>query len=266
MYEIIWKKLKICYYEWVVILKTINFKFKKGYTLIPKKIYFDIDGCLTSGKYKDLDLKALAKIKAFLKRKNIDAAFCTGRSQPYVELMGQILNIKGKHIIEHGCFINETKRYSDEIYPLPGIDITLLRELKGNLLIKMPNVILEPGKETISLNVSGNLTIKKLYQELDYLRDNYTVKMSADSIDIVPVGVDKGIGLTYVALKDNFSLYNVCMVGDSGGDIPALKIVGYPACPQNASEDVKTVVREKGGYIAKEKYAKGVLEILKYYF
>lgn len=60
---------------------------------------------------------------------------------------------------------------------------------------------------------------------------------------------------------------NIFAAGDHHNDISMLngEVAGMPACPANAIDEVKTVVQNAGGYIAKQQHGAGVHEALRFF-
>lgn len=60
---------------------------------------------------------------------------------------------------------------------------------------------------------------------------------------------------------------NIFAAGDHHNDISMLNgdVAGMPACPANAIDEVKTAVRNAGGYIAERQHGAGVHEALKFF-
>jgi HAD superfamily hydrolase (TIGR01484 family) len=60
---------------------------------------------------------------------------------------------------------------------------------------------------------------------------------------------------------------NIFAAGDHHNDISMLngEVAGMPACPANAIDEVKTAVRNAGGYIAERQHGAGVHEALKFF-
>ncbi len=233
-------------------------------------IFLDIDGCLTPGKYKELDLKALEELKNIICAIDAKISICTGRSQPYAELMLQILGLydkKATHIYEHGCCLNDIGPNKDFNYINPKINqkvLDLLEKIKETFQNSSVFTV-ELGKQIcVSLNSKTNKPISELEDTCKKMlpknwEEYIEIKMSADSIDISPLGINKG------TVKNLANLSTSLAVGDSAGDIAMLKITGYPTCPSNASDEVKALVKSRNGFIAKFPNTRGILEIFDHF-
>ena len=93
------------------------------------------------------------------------------------------------------------------------------------------------------------------------LSEQVDLAYSTSCLNILPRGVDKGKGLTFLADKINIPMGNMLGVGDSDVDLPFLKLVGHSAAPSNSNSSVKEIVE----YVAEEPTSEGVREILTHF-
>jgi len=77
----------------------------------------------------------------------------------------------------------------------------------------------------------------------------------------------KGTALAELARLIDIPRENIFAAGDHHNDISMLngQFAAMPACPANAIEEVKTAVRDAGGYIAERQHGAGVHEALKHF-
>jgi HAD superfamily hydrolase (TIGR01484 family) len=77
----------------------------------------------------------------------------------------------------------------------------------------------------------------------------------------------KGAALGELARLVDIPRENIFAAGDHHNDISMLDgvVAGMPACPANAIDEVKTAVRDAGGYVATREHGAGVREALKYF-
>jgi HAD superfamily hydrolase (TIGR01484 family) len=80
--------------------------------------------------------------------------------------------------------------------------------------------------------------------------------------------VGKGICLRRITRKMGLNPEEVVAVGDSNNDRPMLdgQMGFFPACPANADEEIKSIVRRRRGFVAKQNYGMGVAEIIESIF
>ena len=77
----------------------------------------------------------------------------------------------------------------------------------------------------------------------------------------------KGTALAELARLIEVPRENIFAAGDHHNDISMLngQVAGMPSCPANAIEEVKTAVRDAGGYVAKRNHGAGVREALEHF-
>ena len=77
----------------------------------------------------------------------------------------------------------------------------------------------------------------------------------------------KGAVLAELARLIEVPRENIFAAGDHHNDISMLngEVAGMPACPANAIEEVKTAVRDAGGYVARRQHGAGVREALEFF-
>ena len=77
----------------------------------------------------------------------------------------------------------------------------------------------------------------------------------------------KGAALAELARLIEISRENIFAAGDHHNDISMLngEVAAMPACPANAIDEVKTTVRNSGGYVAKRAHGAGVREALEHF-
>lgn len=77
----------------------------------------------------------------------------------------------------------------------------------------------------------------------------------------------KGTALAELARLIEVPRENIFAAGDHHNDVSMLngEVAGMPSCPANAIEEVKTAVRDAGGYVAKHNHGAGVREALEFF-
>jgi len=96
---------------------------------------------------------------------------------------------------------------------------------------------------------------------LGYLRNSIYLRFSHKDYH-------KGSSLAEVARRTGVGPASIFAVGDGHNDLEMLdrQYAHYIACPNNAHNDIKERVKAQGGYVAKERGSKGVIEALRYFF
>jgi len=228
-----------------------------------KLVVSDIEGCLNLNEHT-YDLEALSWMKAAnqLAREDNPIPYitvCSGRQHAFVEAITQIISGTLPAIFENGCGLYfPTRRLYEEYawHPLlsqPEVlsQFTKVRQKITEEVIASNQARRVPGKEMmLSLHPVPPLEVKEVYSIVtETVAKNQlvaSITMSASAVDITPPGIDKAAGVRWLldTLEEVLSvkLANVAGVGDSVGDLPFLRIVGFSAAPSNASEHVKSLV------------------------
>lgn len=239
-----------------------------------KLIVCDIEGCLTPGKCKPLNLEALATIRKYnydsKKQTHIPPiTLCTGRSLPYVEAIMQAIDGYIPAICENGAGIYDPIKDDYLLHP------QITQETKKQM-IDAKNIIneciinnfrakFEWGKDfVISVNPPSDISIEEFYKivhdNLKMHSIDLNVTHSASAVDITPKGIDKFSGLQFLLEKLQLYPEDVAGIGDARGDIPVLKKVGFSAAPNNATDEVKEIIN----YVSDYDNGNGVVDIIKH--
>ncbi len=239
-----------------------------------KLIVCDIEGCLTPGKGKSLNLDALAAIKEYnSKSKKLKQVppitLCTGRSLPYVEAMMQAIDGYIPAICENGAGLYDPETDDYQLHPLltPQTRKQMAEAKKIVLehLINSNQGKFEWGKDfVISINPPSDISIDNFFRIVqDTLRKYHidvNITHSASAVDITPSGIDKFSGLQLLLDRLEINPEDVAGIGDTRGDFPVLKNVGFSAAPNNATDEVKQIVNYTSAY----ENGEGVVDIIKY--
>jgi hydroxymethylpyrimidine pyrophosphatase-like HAD family hydrolase len=78
------------------------------------------------------------------------------------------------------------------------------------------------------------------------------------SVEILPPGIDKGVGAEWLAQEIEIPLEQFGGIGDAHSDLKFLQRVAYSAAPANARDEVKANVH----YVSPYENARGVRDIL----
>jgi len=237
-------------------------------------IVLDIDGVVTDGEAQPLDLKLLARLGAMNQSARKDpkrpsVTFCTGRPAPYLEVMLQAIDGNLPGIYENGAGIYDPVNY--QFMSLPEIDQHLngFAEVTTRIeetLVQDKIVYFQPGKiHSLTIFPVDPIRVQELKelttQALGPLTEQVDLAYSTSCLNILPRGVDKGKGLTFLADKINIPMENMLGIGDSDVDLPFLKLVGHSAAPSNGNSNVKEIVE----YTSEAPTSEGVREILTHF-
>jgi len=228
----------------------------------------DLDGCI-SEPFKTPNWDAIHKIRELnLKSRESDLipplTICTGRPFPYAEAVAQWLDIRLPFVFESaGLFHWDGHRFetaidltNGQMEPISKMKMWLTNEVLPNF----PGVNLEFTK-LMDAGVVGQdeEMITKLHQLiLDKVeRDHPGLEVHATDISVNTLmpGNDKLQGFKLLSKSLQIPLSDMAYIGDSSGDVPALKEVKLPFVPLNAKE----IAKQNGQVI--DKYAtEAVLE------
>lgn len=236
----------------------------------------DIDGCLAR-PYQPYDLNRLQALGA-----HADAAgtlqddgtlptarpvftLCSGRPYSYVEAMSQALGLVTPVLFEsgagrfdpvaaqttwHPALTDELEEQLDEMRTwfreeaVPGTKISLDHAKRAQAGIVTP----DPA-EIQAVRPSALAFVENHLPDLKV----FTTEVS---IDVLSPEITKRAGLMWLSEHLNVPLNAMAYIGDTDGDIVALKAVGHSFAPSNAHESVKPCV----DVVTKAPVAAGTLE------
>ena len=237
-------------------------------------IIFDIDGVLTEGETKALDLELLADLARLNRESRGNPAFpavtlCSGRPAQYVELMLQAIDGHLPGVFENGAglYVPDTYRF----LPNPALSkngnlIPTIRRRLEETIIKSGEAYFQPGKEyTLTLFASDPAGTGKLYDlaaaALGELKRDVKLVYSTYCLNILPHHIDKGEGIRFLSDWTGYALPGMLGVGDTDVDQQFLSIVGYSAAPANGSPAIKSIVQ----YASPFRTGEGVRDILAHF-
>jgi len=232
----------------------------------------DVDGCITPGEAGSWNWEALQTIRDLNLQARQDEALpaitlCTGRQEPYVEVLMQAIGGYLPCIYESGCGMYFPNEYRFLEHPaITNSAREMLTAAKANLLREVVSPSLgyfQPGKEaSLTLypfpgtSVSGLL--RAVTDALSALNGTLTIQASVTCVDVTPTGIDKGRGVRWLAEQTGVPLTDMGGIGDSVTDLKFLTLVGQSAAPANAAAKVKAEV----DYISPYENGNGVVDIL----
>jgi len=232
-------------------------------------VVLDVDGCLTPGEAAGWNWDALHAIRAFNQNSGkLAVTLCTGRQEPYVEVMMQAIDAQLPGIYENGCGLYLPSGYRFEVNPLitPVVQ-QALAAAKTVLNAKVAGRRIgyfQPGKDISITLYPLQVSVNRLYQAVIEslqslkLQKKLVVNMSVTSVDVTPAGIDKGTGVRWLSERTGIPITDMGGIGDSPADLPFLKLVGRSAAPANAAGTVKKVV----DYVSTRQNGDGVVDIL----
>lgn len=213
----------------------------------------DIDGCITY-PFVTPPWNAMTRIRelSLLSREDEtipQLALCTGRPYPYAEAVAQYLDIKQPVVFESGGGLFDPVRHGVEFSP--HFDNKALKEkreisdfVENEVLPDYSTAHLEFTKYT-DVGIVGNdeKDIREMYAKVkDWVEPRYPnveVHTTEVSVNVIRKACNKGEGLKHISRYTGISCEEMAYIGDSSGDLTAMRIAGHPIAPANAIEEVK---------------------------
>jgi hypothetical protein len=236
-------------------------------------IVLDIDGVLTAGEGQPLDLELLGALAAMNHAARRDGSrpavtLCSGRPAPYVEVMLQAIDAHLPGVFENGAGLYSPRPYSFLPHPgLAGSDpIAEVRRALEDGLVRPGRAFFQPGKiYTLTLFAHDPSETRQLHtwaaEALGSQVERVDLVYSTSCLNVLPRGIDKGIGIAWMAERAAVPLEAMLGIGDSDVDLPFLKLVGRSAAPSNANPSVRQIV----DYVSAHPTGEGVRDILNHF-
>jgi len=240
-----------------------------------KLIVLDCDGVISNGEAQPFDMPLFTRLANLNRQaRNGDAVpavtLNTGRPSPYVEAVMQAIDSRQPALYETGAGMYFPETYQFKITPLLTTHdkITLDKILKqiDDEIVQSEKAYWQPGK-----SVCHTLFAEPSFTQADFapqvaaiaksISNKIAVIPAGLALNIYPAGITKGTGLQWLSQITGISLLEMGGVGDSSSDVDFLRLVGYPAAPKNATDDVKAVA----GYVSPKTDIAGLMDILDYW-
>jgi len=228
----------------------------------------DVDGCLTSGEGRPIDLDILRDVAATNRLSRVDptvpaVSLCTGRPAPYVEVLLQAIDGYLPSIFENGCGLVTLAPYGFRVHP--RIDDRVLIGFRTGV-DRLDGELVRPGRATWQPGKSYSATLYPVGGDVHglwlaaraLLYQAFHVDEGIECINIMPAGIDKGAGVEWLAAESGLSLDEMAGVGDADSDLVFLDRVGFSAAPANATAEVRARV----DHVSARRYGDGLLEIV----
>ncbi len=126
------------------------------------------------------------------------------------------------------------------------------------------------ASELAGVVARDNAEMDRIVAVLDTVRHQmpkFSYQRNSIYLSFCHAGYDKGTALAELGRLIGVAAEGTFAIGDHQNDLPMLTGVHarHVACPANSIDEVKRVVQEAGGYVAREGYSAGVLEALRFY-
>jgi len=231
----------------------------------------DIDGCLAT-PYRPFRLQILSRLRDYAREAGLPGShsilpafsLCSGRAYAYVEAMSQVLALTTPVLFESGTGMFDPLQSVCSWHPdLDDKTIANMKEVRvfmDNLvqdtvlsidLAKSSQVaIVAPGPDEI------HDAVQKIAAYVSESHPTFKTFHTSFSVDVVAAHLTKRSGIAWLAKWCGLEMNEIAFVGDTNGDIDALKAVGRSYAPANADTEVKEIVQ----WVMKGADAEGVLE------
>lgn len=235
----------------------------------------DVDGCISPEESIAWDLGQFAELARRVRAANrgesdrAPMTLCTGRPQPYVEVLMKLLDVRAPAICENGAVFytlhDNTACYAPAITEEMLIGLRRLRAfVETEVLPAAPALVLQFGKEAqMSIFSERPELLPAAQHQIEAYLDvnggpNMTISASHYYLNISFVGVDKGAALRQLQTMLGADRSELAGIGDTEGDLPLREAVGFFACPANARDAIKVVA----DYVSPYPEIEGMLDIL----
>lgn len=243
----------------------------------PGIVFCDIDGCLTSEASVSIDLTAIDQLVTLFRgprRRHLPpVVLCTGRPQPYVELLLKILDLQTTAICENGAvYYNLVGNHARLAPCLDRGQVALLRKLREHIEVELLGdrgaAWLQYGKEA---QVSVFSEDHGLLLEMEKKINEYVDRNGGPALDINTshyylnislAGIDKGRAIRDILGEHGMTREDALGIGDTDGDMGIRRETGLFACPANA----RPSIMEVADYISPHPETAGVVDILERFF
>lgn len=212
----------------------------------------DLDGCI-SYPFKTPTWDAINEIRALNLQSRKDPAIppltvCTGRPYPYAEAVTQWLDVRIPFVFESaGLYHWEDNRVETALDQTTS-QLEPIRKMKRwmekSVLPEFPTAYFEFSK---MMDAGIVCTDKEI---VDKIHERIIKKVEEDfpgleihatdvSVNTLILGNNKLQGMKLLADSQKVSLNEIAYIGDTSGDLPALKEIKLPFSPINARDIVK---------------------------
>jgi len=244
-------------------------------TMKTRLIISDIDGCISPEESRAWDGPLFSRFAECCRAASAGESdlapmtLCTGRPQPYVEVLMKILDIRYPAICEAGAVfysLGDNRSYfAGSITAEKVQGLHRLRErIVAEVLPDFPGLVYQFGKEAqMSLfskdpacfeSVAGR--VGRLAASIPGLELVITPSHYYLNIDLK--GVDKGAAIRTLLADLGLKKEEAAGIGDTMGDISIRDAVHFFACPANAVPGIRAVA----DYVSPYPDIRGVLDIL----
>ena len=190
-----------------------------------KLVVFDIDGTLIP--FRKVISNKVSKTIKILENQGVRIAFSSGKNISYLEKIAQNIGINKPIIVaENGCVIFDIAENKEVWLTERTSPINKIRE---KILDKYSELV-EEQLNTVEFTFSVTRLQPEAVFYIKSLINEYSERVHvyeyAGCFDILPMGIDKGVGLARVKRIYGFKKEDVVAIGDGENDIPMFREAG----------------------------------------
>lgn len=178
-------------------------------------------------------------------------SLCSGRAYAYVEATTQLLGIRVPTLFESGAGMFDVTTGTSKFHPsfTPAIrrDVKDIQAHMEQVIGRYPGLSMDHAK--LTQGAAAGREEYGLYDALAEIKEfvdrefpHFNTFHTHISIDVVPPGLTKAEGISWLVEEMGIELEEVAFIGDTNGDLPALRVVGRSFCPSNGQDAVKAEV------------------------
>ena len=231
----------------------------------------DVDGCLAE-PYVPFNLEHFLQLRAVVERGSISGVpdtppaftLCTGRPLGYAEAVAQALGITEPFLFEAGAGmyfpVSGVRRWHPDFSAEAAGAVEDIQNWLETL-VHGTTLAVDRGKHT-QAGVIGADTheIERAAEATAHFiqaeHPEFVVAFTPISVDVMLGTLTKAQGLAWLATELGISVDEMAFIGDTNGDLGAIKTVGIGFAPANGTAEV----RRAAGTVTRGRVSAGVLE------
>ncbi|MFT4604190.1 MAG: hydroxymethylpyrimidine pyrophosphatase-like HAD family hydrolase [Rhodothermales bacterium] len=231
----------------------------------------DVDGCLAE-PYVPFNLEHFRVLRALVGEGSLSGVpemppaftLCTGRPLGYAEAVAQALGITEPFLFEAGAGMyyptTGVRRWH------PGFGTGAAEEVEDiqnwlEGLVQGTSLAVDRGKHTQAGVIGANeheiqQAMEATARFIGHNHPRFVVAYTPISVDVMLGTLTKAQGLAWLAAELGISVAEMAFIGDTNGDLGAIKTVGSGFAPANGTPEV----RQAAGTVTRGRVSAGVLE------
>lgn len=239
-------------------------------------IVSDVDGCLSPEESEAWDIDAFSSLVTYVRSHELPLTLCTGRPQPYVEVLMKLIDVRLPAIGENGALLyslhDNRTHFAPAVTPA-GLSAVarLVAFTRETLLPRYPDAVHQAGKEAqLSIFHPDPAVLPLIRREIEQFLEvtqnpaepAFLLSASHYYLNVSLTGVNKGTALAKLIREMPGGpppRSQIAAIGDTSGDLPMRAHVGFFAAPSNATDEVKAAA----DYVSDKRDIHGLLDILR---